>query len=513
TTTTHSVYHLEASDFARVHCVAEDGTEWDNHVVGIRTEQEMKEKFTWDKLTDSAMNLNVLIFGFDSMSRLNFMRQLPKSYTVLKSLNAIVLEGYNIVGDGTPQALIPILSGYTELELPDTRRRMGSKAAFCDVYPLIWKDFEKAGYVTMYGEDTPEYGTFTYRLKGFQEQPTHHWLTTFFRDSLSEQKKDKFCLKNIPRHRIMMDYMRHFYSVYPSQPKFGFVFHAEYSHDDFNLVNLADEDFSEWLESFHLRGLLNNTLLVVMSDHGNRFANVRNTQQGKLEERLPFFSFVFPSWFQAKYPEAHRAFTINSQRLVTPFDIHETLADLLDYKPSQPRRGKKARSRSLFTEIPPSRTCQEAFIEPHWCACLDWEPLSSSEDIVKRTAQYFVTFLNDYNTKFTTACEPLSVGSILWAGKLLPNRGVRSFKTNRDLDGFIPDLTDQMQIKFETYQLKIQTLPGEGLFEFSIVYHVETDAFKLKLDDISRINEYGSQASCIYDSFANLRKYCYCKQQ
>uniref|UniRef100_A0A8D8S884 DUF229 domain containing protein n=2 Tax=Cacopsylla melanoneura TaxID=428564 RepID=A0A8D8S884_9HEMI len=352
TTTTHSVYHLEASDFARVHCVAEDGTEWDNHVVGIRTEQEMKEKFSWDKLTDStAMNLNVLIFGFDSMSRLNFMRQLPKSYTVLKSLNAIVLEGYNIVGDGTPQALIPILTGYTELELPDTRRRMGSKAAFCDVYPFIWKEFEKAGYVTMYGEDTPEYGTFTYRLKGFQEQPTHHWLTTFFRDSLSEQKKDKFCLKNMPRHRIMMDYARHFYSVYPTQPKFGFVFHAEYSHEYVSMVGLADDDFAEWLESFHLRGLLNNTLLIVMSDHGNRFGRIRNTQQGKLEERLPFFSFVFPPWFQTKYPDAYRTFTINSQRLVTPFDIHETLADVLDYKPSQPRRGKKSRSRSLFTEL------------------------------------------------------------------------------------------------------------------------------------------------------------------
>uniref|UniRef100_A0A8D9A8I7 Uncharacterized protein n=1 Tax=Cacopsylla melanoneura TaxID=428564 RepID=A0A8D9A8I7_9HEMI len=119
--------------------------------------------------------------------------------------------------------------------------------------------------------------------------------------------------------------------------------------------------------------------------------------------------------------------------------------------------------------------------------------------------------LPSYNSKFTSACEPLNVGSILWAGKLLPNRGVRSFKTNRDFDGFIPDLTDQMQIKFETYQLKMETLPGGGLFEFSIVYHVETDAFKLKLEDISRINEYGSQASCIYDSFANLRKYCYCK--
>lgn len=73
---------------------------------------------------------------------------------------------YNIVGDGTPQALIPILTGKTELELPDTRKRIPN-SNFVNVYPFIWKDFKEAGYVTAFFEDLPEQGTFTYRLKGF----------------------------------------------------------------------------------------------------------------------------------------------------------------------------------------------------------------------------------------------------------------------------------------------------------------------------------------------------------
>jgi hypothetical protein len=41
-----------------------------------------------------------------------FMRKLPHAYHYMKdTLDALVLEGYNIVGDGTPQALIPILTG------------------------------------------------------------------------------------------------------------------------------------------------------------------------------------------------------------------------------------------------------------------------------------------------------------------------------------------------------------------------------------------------------------------
>jgi hypothetical protein len=81
------------------------------------------------------------------MSRNAFIRKLPKSYEYLtKVLKADVLKGYNIVGDGTPQALIPLLTGYTELELPETRKRKFS-SAYVNTYPFIWKDYQKAGYV------------------------------------------------------------------------------------------------------------------------------------------------------------------------------------------------------------------------------------------------------------------------------------------------------------------------------------------------------------------------------
>lgn len=75
----------------------------------------------------------------------------PRSEHAVESqvvVPGITLEGYNIVGDGTPQALIPILTGRTELELPETRKRMGEKASFVNVYPFVWKDYQANGYVT-----------------------------------------------------------------------------------------------------------------------------------------------------------------------------------------------------------------------------------------------------------------------------------------------------------------------------------------------------------------------------
>lgn len=84
-------------------------------MAGIRADSDIMGRVGWEYVPKDALKLNVLIFGFDSLSRMTFMRKLPKSYSKLKSLGAIVLKGYNIIGDGTPQALIPILTGTSNI--------------------------------------------------------------------------------------------------------------------------------------------------------------------------------------------------------------------------------------------------------------------------------------------------------------------------------------------------------------------------------------------------------------
>lgn len=76
------------------------------------------------------------------------MRNFPKVYDYLtNTMGAIVLEGYNIIGDGTPQAYIPILTGKTELELPLTRKNYPN-STYVSVWPFVWNEYRDAGYVT-----------------------------------------------------------------------------------------------------------------------------------------------------------------------------------------------------------------------------------------------------------------------------------------------------------------------------------------------------------------------------
>ncbi|XP_069676617.1 uncharacterized protein [Periplaneta americana] len=512
TTQTHTEYNLEESDFVRVHCKASKGETWSNIMPGIRHDQDVLDRTGWDKVPHDGLRLDVLMFGFDSLSRNMFIRHLPRTYHYLReTLQMIDLRGYNIVGDGTPQALIPILTGKTELELPETRKRMGDKASYVNIYPFVWKDFQENGYVTGYLEDCPHVGTFTYRLKGFDSPPTDHYARTYYIASTQEYSRfRKYCMGSIPRHKVVMNYVHDFFKVYREKPKFMFSFHTELSHDSHNLIGAVDLDMLEWLQTMNEEGHLNNTMLVIMSDHGPRFADIRNTQQGKQEERLPMFGLVFPPWFQRAYPDAMVNIRRNSQRLTTPFDINPTLKNVLHYEGSG-KGSVKDRAISLFKQIPLERTCADAYIEPHWCACLDWQEINLQDRMVVKAAETFVDFINKLTESNRDICADLHLERIQWAARLVPNEGLMRFHKNADIDGFVADLSAHTVVTQEVYQLKVSTMPGGGLFEVSMKYDVTDGSFAVKISDVSRINRYGSAAHCVEHSQHHLRPYCFCK--
>lgn len=506
-------YTLKDSDFANVRCKSQNGDVWRSVLAGVKYEPYIEKQHNWDNVPNTGLKLNVLMFGFDSLSRNTFIRKLPKTYHFIKErLDALVLEGYNIVGDGTPQALIPILTGKIELELPETRKRMGNKADYVNVYPMIWNKYKEHGYITGFMEDVPHIGTFTYRLKGFDEQPTHHYMRTYYLAASPYFKTyNKYCIAGIPRHMVMMNYIKTIFNTYKKQPKFVFGFHGELSHDSYNDIGVVDNDVYSWVKDLYDFGHLNNTILILMSDHGHRFADIRNTLQGKQEERLPFFSFIFPPWFKQTHPQAYANFVYNTQYLTSPFDVHKTLENILNFDaPKNVERHQRAIS--LFDKVPLNRTCADAFIEPHWCACLGWKEISIDDTNVVAAANYFVKFLNGYTVDHHDICAILHLDKILWAAKLIPTKGLLDFRKSGDQDGFIGDFTAKTKVATEIYQLKVKTVPGDALFEVSITHNLAENAFYVKISDVSRINMYGSQARCVENSLFHLRKYCYCKE-
>ncbi|RCN50084.1 hypothetical protein ANCCAN_03915 [Ancylostoma caninum] len=519
------------SDFATVKCV--DGSRiWEGILMSVVRKKDEDLLKRGSALSPDGSGLNVYFLGFDSLSQMSFRRKMPKSVDVLeKTLDAVVLDGYlnvckdfhsviqrvysiqeqhpgkrcrqiallesqnagyNIVGDGTPQAFIPILTASTEEELPLTsaccsqytsistrllcfvvRKRFRHANYVDDVYPFIWSNFSSAGYVTLYGEDAFAIGTFTYRLKGFRNQPTDHYLRTIFKEY---EKIGGNCLGSEPLHKTWFRYSREFMQVYKDVPRFLLMHQGLLSHDDINLVEVEDEDLANTLLEMHKSGELDNALVIVMADHGHRFAKLRETHQGQLEERLPFFAISLPAKFrQTEHGrKMYKNLLNNKDRLTTPFDIHATLMDILHIpKDLTTVQNTSKRPLSLFRPIPEDRTCAQAGVDAHWCTCLNWQDaMGTPEDkeISHQLALAIVGVINKQLKDVLHLCAKLSLKELLDAKKLVPNEGLLKYKNVKDKDGFVPDLSGNTKTAFAHYQIKLRTTPGNAIYEAGILY-------------------------------------------
>jgi hypothetical protein len=74
------------------------------------------------------------------------------------------------------------------------------------------------------------------------------------------------------------------------------------------------ECFRTMLEKFQATGVLNNTAVIIMGDHGNRIAGLQYSYTGRIEERMPLFSLYLPPVLRAKYPHFGSNFEHNSNR-------------------------------------------------------------------------------------------------------------------------------------------------------------------------------------------------------
>lgn len=462
-------------DFVYVDCKTKSGIlstskKWSNLLAGVHVKPEVLSRknqgFTLQS-KETKLPLNILVFGFDSVSHINFMRRLPKLYSLLvDELDAVVLDNYNIVGDGTTAAMTATFAGGYEEELPETRR--GKSKTTCDIYPWIWKDFRKNRYVTVYAEDESSIGTFQYRLNGFKEPPTDHYMRPFhLQAELDHKKHPVYCLGSKPKINVLMDYLGDFFKLYPSDVgKFVFGFHSEYSHGIVEELTLADDPVTEWIQGLKQSGVLDNTILMVMSDHGHRFSFTRSTLQGKYEERMPFFSVILPKWFKERFPQSHRALLINAaDRLTSPFDINESFKSILyhlnqgeDVGVTPHDKKNMTRGMSLFREIPLERSCKDARISNHWCACNQWQAADLETDkLVSRAAQAIVDAVNQVVSESgqSNQCETLKVKSVKRSQKMMPKKEMLAFKQSSDHDGYVADLSDKTTVSFSSLSFSL----------------------------------------------------------
>lgn len=135
------------------------------------------------KRKKSRHKFSVLLFGIDSISRLNFIRTLPKTREFVESRGWIELEGYNKVAENTFPNFMAFLTGMHEEQLANVCYNAWHDEV--DDCPFIWKSYSKKKFLTAYIEDSASMGTFNYAKYGFLDSPTDYYSRPLMKAALN----------------------------------------------------------------------------------------------------------------------------------------------------------------------------------------------------------------------------------------------------------------------------------------------------------------------------------------
>ena len=295
-----------------------------------------------------------------------------------------------------------------------------------------------------------------------------------------------------------------------SQPFFTFAHLADLTHNNFWAAGKADQPLHQLLSELVRRGIIQNTFIFLLADHGIRFGRMRRTRSGQMEERLPFFYLFVPEGNIQKQTENanHRqspaeqlraTLRANAHRLTSHFDLHATLRHIVEKK--APTTDDEPYGRSLFTPIPPDRTCESAGISEKWCLCSQFDSWRGGKEEAKAILGHFVAGQVNLLLGGEPKCAQLQldqVEEVLIRTEPLSADGSDLFTVQAVLEpgGGLFDAT----LRVDNSSL-LRLNHAESLLPAKVP-HIHL------IGDISRLNAYGNQSACIDDSI--LEKYCFC---
>uniref|UniRef100_A0AC34FUJ9 Uncharacterized protein n=1 Tax=Panagrolaimus sp. ES5 TaxID=591445 RepID=A0AC34FUJ9_9BILA len=233
---------------------------------------------------------------------------------------------------------------------------------------------------------------------------------------------------------------------------------------------------------------LNNSYVIFMGDHGNRFGALRNTDVGETEDNNPFLFLSLPSNLKTN-TKLTGTLKRNSKMLITHYDVYATFLDMA--KPKSPRIPQPLiKGNTLFKPLPQPRTCDGLFVPFQYCICKPKTitlPKNNTVGIVG--AELMVAQMNSnlLESNETNECVSLILNK---------NSAIK-----------VSQFVDEGNIK--VYQITYSTLPGDGQFWGYVSQMENNGTLSILSEKFPRLNVYAPQAICA--SKASFASYCFCK--
>ncbi|CAG9761091.1 unnamed protein product [Ceutorhynchus assimilis] len=318
--------------------------------------------------------ISVLMVVIDSVSRLNFDRTMPETRGFLKDNNFYEFVGYNKVADNTFPNAMAFLAG---LNLTDALN-ICQPTEYDGLMncPFIWNKFKEYGYATAYAEDWSRIATFNYFKKGFRNKPTDYYFKPYM-DAVAylrtiEQDTMPFCAGPEIHGERILNLAYDFANNLKNQPKFGLFWMNTFSHNYIDTPKTMDDKVKNFFRNLKQSKILEENIVILLSDHGIRFGEITITTRGYYELRLPMHYISLPDWFKLEYPAETKHLDENTRKLTSNYDLYMTLQHIFKLSGISEEVSQSLacpQCRSFFEKIPDDRSCEEAGIPEIWCTC------------------------------------------------------------------------------------------------------------------------------------------------
>jgi hypothetical protein len=286
-------------------------------------------------------------------------------------------EHYNVVGYNSMPNQLPFFCGTSPDELSSLT---GDRC--------VWEMFKRGGAVTMMAEEIHDAcGSATTTINAVykgafavqsSELPDHQWWKLFCSPHVKPCCWAKSGFLNPGRrqcvgggralHEVIIGYLEEFWSTYQDAPRRWAAVNTMVAHEHFMLrLPSLDADLAAMLLRMAAT-VLQDTVVLLLSDHGTHGIWYTDYEVGGTEHQLPFLYVLAPDWIMRQRPGWLEALTKNQKRLVTVHELYRAMQQLAAW-PAAPSTGPGAST--IFDELPPDRTCREAGVPEMYCACRD----------------------------------------------------------------------------------------------------------------------------------------------
>lgn len=385
-----------------------------------------------------------------------------------------------MAGNTVPN-LLALITGYNRtraISLCDPREELGLERC-----KFIWKLYQQLGYVTAFGEDDTLNNTFNPKLKGFRDVSVDYHLHPYLmaaKQWLSIKTEDsQTCLGFHHTAEHVYEYALEFARRYLNDSFFGLFWTNMHNHGgSISRTALRDEYTLEYLSRLRNHGILNRSIVIFLSDHGLRAGPTWQTPLGWLEDRLPFLYIWLPPHLQQSHPEFVQALKVNRKRLTSPYDLYVTLKHIL--RIGRPHHLDELlgdsqdcpNCQSLFLPISNNRTCADAGISDHWCACRSYYRYRSFLERDYLMAALVVQNVNNMyesyaSNKFAGRCQPLTLANITKAYLGRPHKADRS--------------------RISLHRIQVMMAPTLSTYEGTILFN--TSSKEMHMTGISRMDD------------------------